>query len=231
LSLPEWKAPRLNAPNVSLPRLARPQLTGLTWIVAAVILVLVIVPLAYIVFPPHKTVASRRLTPTVTTTHQQVKATASATPLPAGSPQAVAAAAVSAKTGLKYSNACSGTAGCLSITGQTIGQNAAAVVFSTAKTGGQECVGYVAQQGGAWQPVSTACGAPGTVSPLVGQNATVHVGASCANARSSPGLQGGRLVCLYNGSPVHVDGGPSLADGLLWWHTNRGWIAQSFLGA
>lgn len=226
VSFPALKAPRLSAPAFGSLQFRLPQLAPLTWMVGAVVLLLLIIPLAYIAFPAHKSTAA--LQRSTAGTHQPKTSTGSSG-LPAGSPKAVAAAGVEAKTGLKFISSCHGTAGCLSITGQTMGQDAAAIVFSTAKSGGQECVGYVARTGSSWQFVNAACGAPGRVSPMVGRDAAVHVPGNCARVRNSASLQAGVLTCLYDGTTVHVDGGPVFADALLWWHTTRGWIAHSFL--
>jgi hypothetical protein len=189
-----------------------------------VVLLLLIAPLAYIALPSHKAAAARQATP------PRVVAKPS-NALKAGSPEAVAASGVEAKSGLKYSRSCSGSRPCLTITGETMGQNAAAVAFSTAHSGGQQCVGYVAQTSGAWQLLNASCGQPGQVTPMLGQTIAVHVPGNCANVRTSPSLQAGVVVCLYDGSKVRVDGGPIYAEALMWWHTTRGWIAHTFIAS
>ena len=42
-------------------------------------------------------------------------------------------------------------------------------------------------------------------------------------------LNGTVIACLNDGTTVHIDGGPNFADGRLWWHETRGWIAHDFL--
>jgi hypothetical protein len=185
---------------------------------------LLLIPVAYALVPNARTAATST-TPSAST---RLPAT-NAAGLKPGSPQAVALTGVQAKTGLKYSTSCAGSTPCISLLGQSLGQGAAAVIFSTAKTAGRECAGYVVQSNGAWQLVNAVCGLPNQVSPLIGRDATVHVPGNCANARSAAGLSAGVLNCLYDGSSVHVDGGPTYADNLIWWHTDKGWIAHDFL--
>jgi hypothetical protein len=194
-------------------------------IASLVVALLLIVPLAYLLSGSGRPVATRRLAAT------KPPSTSGAT-AKADSAQAIAIAAVEAKTGLKYSSSCSGSGACLSTTGQTIGQGAAAIVFSTARSGGRECVSYLVQKNGAWQPLgSVVCALPNQVSPLVGRDATVHVPGNCANVHSGPSLQGGVVICLRDGTTVHVVGGPIYANGLVWWQTSKGWMAHDFLVA
>lgn len=211
-----WQAPRLQLPRLSPQTWQSPRLT---WVAGAIVAALLIVPLVYTIFPAHG----------ASSVHSQAARPANG--LKPGSPQAVAAAAVEQKTGLKYSSSCQAAGACLTMTGQTFGQSAAAILFSSTRSGAQQCVGYVAQSSNAWQLVSADCAAPGQVAPLLGQTATVHVSGSCVNVRDRPSLQGGVLSCFSNGSAVHVDGGPTFADGLLWWHVTKGWISHTFLVA
>ncbi|HET9849959.1 MAG TPA: SH3 domain-containing protein [Candidatus Dormibacteraeota bacterium] len=183
--------------------------------------VLLFVPLAYLLLPGAHSVSSRQASP-------HLALTSANKPAP-DSPQAAAIAAVQAKTGLKYASKCTGTGACLSMTGQTMGQNAAAVVFSTAAKGGRECAAYVVQSSGKWRSLDTACGLPGQVTPLVGHDATVHVPGNCANVRDAANLQAGVVACLHDGATVKVDRGPVYADGLIWWHLSNGWMAHDFL--
>jgi hypothetical protein len=37
------------------------------------------------------------------------------------------------------------------------------------------------------------------------------------------------VACLVDGTTVHIDSGPSYADGRLWWHEAHGWMAHDFL--
>jgi len=225
LRMPRWQAPQWRLPAVSMPRLQAPRVPPTVAVAGLVLAVLVLVPLVHLVSGAGRPAAAQRppAAHLPTTNGTQAKA---------GSPQAIAIAAVQGKTGLKYSNACSGTAACLSITAQTVGQAAEAIVFSTARSGGRQCVSYLVQKNGAWQLLGTVlCALPNQVSPLVGHDATVHVPGNCANVHASASLQGGVVACLYDGTTIHVDGGPVYADGFLWWHTSKGWMAHDFLVA
>lgn len=236
---PRWTFPNLTAPALKMPELplrqwqafasrvrasmssARlPAVPRTVGIVAIVVAVLLLVPLAYLLIPAGRPVAVRQ-----TATHLAVT-NGSAAP---DSPQAVAIAGVQAKTGIRYGSKCSGGAPCLSISGQTMGEEAAAIVFSTAATGGRECAAYVDRNGGKWRLLGTECGLPGQVTPLVGRNATVHVPGNCANVRDTASLQASVAICLYDGTTVKVDRGPVYADGLMWWHISKGWMAHDFL--
>jgi hypothetical protein len=214
-------------PVVTLPRASTQQVPRTVWIVGCVLVLLLIVPLAYIILPSSKASVATTHRSSTTQPRPSTSATGSLAP---GSPQAVAAAGVAGKTGLKYSPSCAGNQACLSIAGQTLGQAAAAIDFSTAQSGGRECVGYVVQNNNAWQFVNAICGLPGQVTPMVGRNATVHVPGNCARVRTAPSLQSGVAGCLYDGTAVKISGGPVYANSLIWWQTNRGWMAQDFIG-
>jgi hypothetical protein len=193
------------------------------WAIAAVVLVLLIAPLAYVLSPSARHPSATRPTSRPALTKTGAPA--------AGSAVAAAVPGVEAKTGLKYSaGSCPSNNPCLRLAGQTTGLNAAAVQFSTAATGGRQCAGYVYQNSGSWHFVDATCGLPGQVSPLVGNQATVHVPGQCANVRDAAGLQGSVIVCLNDGTSVRVDGGPNYADGKVWWHLEKnGWMAHEFL--
>ena len=219
-----WSMPRLRWPALAKPAIRLPRVPHIVLVVALVLAVLLLVPLAYVLMPTGRPVAGRQ------GTAAHLPATKSEK-IPSKSPQAAAIAAVQAKTGLKYSTACASTTACLSLTGQTIGKDAAAFIFTTAHSGGRECVAYVYQKSGAWHTQDAACALPGQLSPLVGHDATVHVPGNCANVRDVASLSGQVSACLYDGSAVHVDGGPVYADDFMWWHTTKGWMAHDFLVA
>jgi hypothetical protein len=103
------------------------------------------------------------------------------------------------------------------------------VLFATASSGGRQCVGYVYRTGGSWHFLDAVCGIPGQLSPLVGHDAAVHVAGSCANVRNQASLSGTVVGCVHDGTTVHIDGGPSYADGRFWWHETNGWIAHDFV--
>jgi hypothetical protein len=193
-----------------VPRIA---LAGVT-----VVVVLLTVPLAYALIPAFHRVAARQT------------GLPSTSQLAGGSsPQAAAIPGVEAKTGLRFTQKCSTTAACLSLISQTVGQNAAAVIFSTASTGGRRCAGYVFHRDGSWHLLDAVCSLPDQLSPLVGHDATVHVPGSCANVRSAASLTARVVGCVHDGTAVRIDGGPTYADGHLWWHESLGWVAHDFL--
>ena len=189
-----------------------------------VVCVLLIAPLAYVLFPSSRTAAARHSPARISTTSTNSAAATSA--------QAAAIRGVESTTGLHYAGSCPAGAACLSMLSQTVGQDAAAVLFSTAGTpGGRQCAGYVYRSRGDWHFLDAVCGLPGQLSPLVGREATVHVPGTCANVRDRPSLKGGVVGCLYDGTRVHIDGGPTYADGRIWWRQQRGWLAHDFLKA
>jgi hypothetical protein len=203
LRIPRWTVPTLSPPRVSVPRLAATVVA-----VAAVLIVLVVV-------------AGRQSTPgRLPSTAADVGATALSAAIPG----------VEAKTSLHYqTKKCATNAPCLRVASQTAGTDAAAVLFSTAATAGRQCVGYVYRSSGRWHFHDAVCGLPDQLSPLIGHDATVHLPANCANVRETASLQARVIACLNAGSTIHVDGGPTYADGRLWWHETQGWIAHEFL--
>jgi hypothetical protein len=110
-----------------------------------------------------------------------------------------------------------------------MGKDAAAVVFSTASSAGRQCAGYVYRSAGSWHFREAVCGIPGQLSPLIGHDATIHLPANCANVRQGASLKAHVVACLNAGTIVHVDGGPTYADTIIWWHEPQGWIAEDFL--
>jgi len=190
-------------------------------VVAAVIAGLLIVPVAYALLGAGHGLAARPAA------GRQLPSTGRLTA--ASSPQAAAIPGVEAKTGLRFGAKCTTTAACLSVVGQTVGKDAAAVVFSTASSGGRRCAGYVFHRDGSWHLLDAVCALPDQLSPLLGRDATVHVPGSCANVRSDASLTARVVGCVYDGVAVLVDGGPVYADGHLWWHEKLGWVAHDFL--
>jgi hypothetical protein len=207
---PQFSVPRLTVPRPNLPRPSVPRLAGTVFAVAAVLIVLVVV-------------AAR----------QSTSGRLPSTGVPVGE-TAVSAAIpdIEVKTGLHYQTAkCATKAPCLTVASQTVGQDAAAVVFSTAAVAGRQCVGYVYRSGGRWHFHDAVCGLPDQLSPLVARDATVHLPANCANVRQAASLKARVVACLNGGTTIHVDGGPTYADSRLWWHEQQGWIAHEFLTA
>lgn len=225
LTMPRFAWPRLRMPTLTVPRLGLRRVPRIAWVVAAVLAILLIVPVAYVLLPSGRTVAARP------SALAHLPSTSGAT---AGeTPQAAAAIpGVEAKTSLHYSTGkCATNTACLTLASQAAGQDAGAVVFSTAGSDGRQCVGYVYQTGGRWHFLDAVCGLPGQLSPLVGRDATVHVPGNCANVRNGASLKAAVVACLKDGTTVHIDGGPTYADSRLWWHEKHGWIAHDFLTA
>jgi len=221
LTIPMLRMPKLTIPALTLARPAVPRLPRTAWIVAAIVAVLLIAPLAYVLFPAGRATAVRPGA-------SRASATGTAT-VPVNSPEAAAIPGVEAKTGLRFSGTCKPNVACLSLASQMVGQEAAAVIFSTANPGGRQCAGYVYRRAGAWHLLNAVCALPGELSPLVGRDAIVHVPGNCANLRAGATVNGRVVACLYDGSTVHIAGGPAYADGRIWWRDPRGWIAHDFL--
>lgn len=221
LTVPSIKWPQLQMPPLIMPKPRLPRISRLVLVVAAVLAVLLIAPLAYVLLPGIRPVPGRG--------SSGVRQATSAATSAANSPEAVAIAGVKAKTGLPYAARCATSGPCLTMAGQSLGQDAATVLFSTAGSGGRQCVGYVYRAGASWHFLDALCGLPGQLSPLVGRDATVHIPGNCANVRDQASLNGTVVACLHDGTTVHVDGGPNYADGRLWWHEMHGWIAHDFL--
>ena len=227
LRLPRFEMPRIRllrfaVPRVGMPRVRVPRIPILMWALAAAVVILLLAPLAYVLSTSGRHLVSAR-----------TQAPAAKVSQKGSAPSALTAAipGVEAKTGLKYATgSCPVNTACLRLAGQTTGLNAAAVKFTTAETGGRQCVGYVYQAGGTWRFLDASCQLPGQLSPLLGNTATVHVPGQCANVRDAASLHGKIVACLNDRSAVRVDGGPNYADGKLWWHLEKnGWMAHDFL--
>lgn len=219
-AMPRFTVPRLPAPR--LPRLRAPRVPRIALVVAAILLVLLIVPLAYVLLPggraavDHKAAAGH-----LPSTNR---------PTAVDSAQAAAIPGVEAMTHLPYGkDKCVANAPCLTVASETLGKDAAAVVFSTASSAGRQCVGYVYRRDGHWNFLDAVCGLPDQLSPLLARDATVHVPGSCANVRDAASLKAGVIACVKDGTTIHIDGGPIYADSRLWWHEPQGWIAHDFL--
>jgi hypothetical protein len=222
LTVPAVAWPRLRTPTLSLVRPRVPRVPRIALVVAAILAVLLIVPLAYVLLPAGRAAVERR------SAANQLALTNGAT---AGqTAQAAAIQGVEAKTHLPYqTGTCATNAPCLTVASETMGKDAAAVVFSTASSAGRQCVGYVYRSDGRWHFRAAVCGLPGKLSPLIGHDATVHLPANCANVREGSSLKAHVVACLNAGTIVHVDGGPTYADTIIWWHEPQGWIAEDFL--
>jgi hypothetical protein len=209
-------------PKLSLPRPRVPHVPRIALIVAAILAVLLVVPLAYVLLPAGRAAVERQ------SAASHLGLTNGAT---AGeTAQAAAIQGVEAKTHLPYqTGTCDTNVPCLTVASETMGKDAAAVVFSTASSAGRQCVGYVYRSDGRWHFRTAVCGLPGQLSPLIGHDATVHLPANCANVRQGSSLKAHVLACLNAGTIVHVDGGPTYADTIIWWHEPQGWIAEDFL--
>jgi len=222
LTMPAGARRRRRMPKLRVPRPAVPRVPRIALVVVAILAVLLIVPLAYVVLPAGRAAVDRR------NAAIQLALTSGAT---AGeTPQAAAIPGVEAKTHLPYQTGkCATNSPCLTVASETIGKDAAAVVFSTASSAGRQCVGYVYRSDGGWHFRDAVCGLPEQLSPLIGHDATVHLPANCANVREAPSLKAHVVACLNAGTKVHIDGGPTYADNHLWWHEQQGWITHDFL--
>jgi hypothetical protein len=222
LTRPAVAWPRLSIPKVVLPRPRMPRVPRIALVVAAILAVLLIVPLAYLLLPAGRAAVN----PQRAASHLPL----TSGPIAAETAQAAAIPGVEAKTHLPYSpGTCATNAPCLTVASETVGKDAAAVVFSTASSAARECVGYVYRSGGHWHFLDAVCGLPDQLSPMVAHDAIVHVPGNCANVRDAASLTGHVVACLKDGSTVHLDGGPTYADSRLWWHEPHGWVAHDFL--
>jgi hypothetical protein len=207
-----------------MPRPRLPRVPRIALVVAAILAVLLIVPLAYVLLPAGRAAVERQSAAghLPLTNGSAVSGTARAAAIPG----------IEAKTHLHYTaGPCASSAPCLTFASETIGKDAAAVVFSTASPAARQCVGYVYRIDGHWHFRDAVCGLPEQLSPLVGHDATVHLPANCANVRDGASLKARVLACVNDGIIVHIDGGPTYADGRLWWHEKNGWISHDFLTA
>ncbi len=213
---------RVRLPALTVPRPRMPHVPRIALVVAGILAVLLIVPVAYLLLPAGRAAVDQQ------TAASRLPSTNGTTAV--DTPQAAAIPGVEAKTHLRYhAGTCDAGTPCLTVVSETMGKDAAAVVFSTASSAARECVGYVYRSAGRWHFLSAVCGLPGQLSPLVDHDATVRVAGSCANVREGPSLKARVVACLKDGSTVHVDAGPTYADGRLWWHEPHGWIAHDFL--
>src|SRR5438046_1394376 len=153
LTIPRLRMPALSMPTLRLASPAVPRLPRTAWIVAAIVAVLLIAPLAYLLFPAGRATAVR-------SGGSRASATTTAT-VPINSPEAAAIPGVEAKTGLRFSGTCKPNIACLSFASQMVGREAAAVIFSTANPGGRQCAGYVYHRAGAWHLLNAVCALPG----------------------------------------------------------------------
>ncbi len=143
IKLPRVTLPRVTLPRVTLPRVARPRLRTpriptLAWASRRSWRSLSWRPLAYVLSPSGRHLVAGRSSPPPRLTRTGPPATPSSSALAAAIP------GVEAKTGLKYiAGSCPKSGPCLKLASQSNGLDAAAVQFTTAGTGGRQCVGYV----------------------------------------------------------------------------------------
>ena len=219
--MPAVAWPRLPVLTVSRPRM--PHVPRIALVVAAILAVLLIVPVAYVLLPAGQSAVDQQMVAS------HLASTSGTTAVDA--PQAAAIPGVEAKTHLRYrASSCEAGTACLTVASETMGKDAAAVVFSTASSAARQCVGYVYRRDGHWYFLDAVCGLPDQLSPQVAHDATVHVPGNCANVRRSASLDGRVIACLGDGTAVTLDAGPNAGAGHLWWHLQGlGWMAQDFL--
>src|SRR5207247_9317524 len=168
LPLPALPSPPVRLPAVTVPRPRMPQVPRIALVVAAILAVLLIVPLAYLLLPAGRAAVDQQ------TAARHLPLTNGTTAV--DTPQAAAIPGVEAKTHLRYhAGTCDASTPCLTVVSDTMGKDAAAVVFSTASSAARECVGYVYRSGGRWQFLGAVCGLPGQLRPLVDHDAIVRV--------------------------------------------------------
>jgi hypothetical protein len=221
LTLPAVAWPQLRLPVLRVPGARLPRVPRIALVVAVILALLLIVPLAYVLLPAGRAAVAQQ---------SGGHSPSSNAPIAADTALAAAIPGVEAKTHLRYrAAACNASTPCLTVASQTIGKDAVAVVFSTASSAARQCVGYVYRRDGRWHFLDAVCGLPDQLSPQLAHDAVVHVAGNCANVRDTASLKAAVVICLKDGSTVHVDGGPAYADGRLWWHEPQGWIAHDFL--
>jgi len=95
---------------------------------------------------------------------------------------------------------------------------------------GAACWLFLYSDAGGWHVLNFACAQnPGFTPGSAGTGTHVYV-TGCANYRAAPSLTAKVLGCLPNQTVVNVDGGPTYAEGHLWWQlTGRGWMAHDYL--
>ncbi len=222
LTMPAVVWPRVRLPVLTVPRPRIPHVPRIALVVAAILAVLLIVPLAYVLLPAGRAAVDRQAA------QSHLPSTNGTTT--GDSAQAAAIPGVEAKTHLRYhAGRCEASTPCLTFASETMGKDAAAVLFSTASSAARQCAGYVYRKDGHWHFLDAVCGLPDQLSPQLAHDATVHVPGNCANVRAGASLTAGVVACLKDGSTVHVDAGPTYADGRLWWHEPQGWVAHEFL--
>lgn len=210
------RLPSVRLTDLRPPALNLPAIPGTARAVVAIIAVLVLATLAIVLTIPRGGAAT-------------VGGKGS---LAVSLPNSAIPAAISpaeSKSGLAFAGAggCSSSRGCLRVTQQFDGLNAAVVLFSAGSS--RTCATYLYKDSAGWHPINALCAA-GPVTPMVGQSDTVRIASGCAHARDSASLAGGVVGCLNNGASVAIDGGPNYANGKLWWHLQKvGWMVQDYL--
>src|SRR4029077_7460279 len=130
LTMPAVTWPRLRLPTVPRPHM--PRVPRIALLVAAILAVLLVVTLAYMVLPAGRALVD----PQRAASHLPQ----TSGPIAAETAQAAAIPGVEAKTHVPYRNGtCPTDAPCLTVASETVGEDAAAVVFSTATSAAREC--------------------------------------------------------------------------------------------
>src|SRR5207244_6203729 len=133
LTMPAIAWPLVRLPVLTLPRPRMPNLPRIALVVAAILAILLIVPLAYVLLPAGRAAVAQQ---------------AAASHLPstngtttADTPQAAAIPGVEAKTHLRYhAGTCAASTRCLTGASETVGRDAEAVVLSTASSAAGQCL-------------------------------------------------------------------------------------------
>jgi len=124
LTMPAVPSPRVRLPALTVPRPRMPHVPRIALVVAVILAVLLIVPLAYLLLPAGRAAVDQQ------TAASHLPSTNGTTAV--DTPQAAAIPGVEAKTHLRYhAGTCDASTPCLTVVSETMGKDAAAVVFST----------------------------------------------------------------------------------------------------
>jgi hypothetical protein len=133
--------------------------------------------------------------------------------------------------------------GCLTLSGETLGTDAADFEYQSYGTGGGAvCYAYVYEDAAGWHPLDVLC--TQDLAPVDGGTVMISVpGEGCADVHAAPGNASSVLSCVSPSAqttyaveqpPVYVtqtDPTTHLTTGTIWWYLAGldGWVAQDFI--
>ncbi|MGA2283458.1 MAG: hypothetical protein ABSH07_07240 [Candidatus Dormibacteria bacterium] len=147
--------------------------------------------------------------------------------------------------GETVTTSCTPTAGqgCLTLSGETLGTDAADFEYQSYGTGGGAvCYAYVYEDAAGWHPLDVLC--TQDLAPVDGGTVMISVpGGGCADVHATPGNASSVLSCVSPSTqttyaveqpPVYVaetDPTTHLTTGTIWWYLAGldGWVAQDFI--